>query len=467
MSYWLEQAERHVLGAILGHSETQSGRVWDVVADRLSADDFVSPLRGEVYGAFALMAEEGEAISLPTLLRAVSPAGRGADRLHAVKVEIGECVDFTFPRPAAKTLVSWVKQIRQAARLRRARALGQEIVQATADGDVEQIVGNAFEALARLEAETWDEPDEDTGARLDEAAKALLEAGQSQDGILRTGLVDVDAKFTAGLGPRTLTVLAALTSRGKTSLAMQFGDELAARLVERSERGVVRVFSLEMGDLELHKRRLIALSGVPLDTWEGRLGTASEREHDRLALALAQLKKRPLRIMYGGGISIEQIRAVSRRDAAKTGLALVIVDYLQALEVSSKDENREREVARMARGLKSLAMDLDVPVLALAQLNRAADQAERPTLSHLRESGAIEQYADNVLFLYQRTDGQIMFKVAKQRNGARDVGCPVRFDGALYTFQNAAKEDSQDDGEGSGDSHPRYRQGGARGARGR
>ena len=117
------------------------------------------------------------------------------------------------------------------------------------------------------------------------------------------------------------------------------------------------------------------------------------------------------------------------------------VNYLQALEVKGSDETREREVARMARGLKGLALDLNVPVLALAQLNRGADQRDEPRLSDLRESGAIEQYADNVLLLYARSKdepGVVTAKIAKQRNGPRDLHCRLWFDGALFRFRNLA-----------------------------
>lgn len=448
MTDWLEHAERHVLGAILGHS-LETPRIWDMVADRLEYDHFTIPQRRTLYAALASAAEEGSGFSMPEVLKALHREA-APTQYHDIAVEMGFCLDFTFPRPSIKTLGSWVDMIRAAYRLRQAKRIAGEFADALHSDDPDQAISTSLEALRRIDSVGREETADDTVARLEEAAKALLGASSEQDGILRTGLIDVDRLFTAGLAPRTMTVLAALTSRGKTALAMQFGDELAGRLIDRSQAGTVRVFSLEMGDLELHKRRLIALSGIPLATWEGRLGTVGEHERRSLEKALQILKRRALRITYGGGITIEQIRATCRKDAAKGGLALVIVDYLQALDASKKDETREREVARMARGLKALAMDLDVPVLALAQLNRAADQAERPTLSHLRESGAIEQYADNVLCLYQRADGTIMFKVLKQRNGDRDKGCPVQFDGPLYTFKNSTKEEFDDEQSSSG-----------------
>ncbi len=432
---WVFEAEVRVLGQALAHSEA-APRVFDLIADRLSSEDFATRAHAEAYAAMAALCEDGEPITLPGLLHRLREWKRPEAETGAA---FGIVVEHAYPRLSERTILTHVRMIRQASRARRTRQLGAEIVNAAAEGkDPEAVLSNALDMLGRLAVDSIEEPEEDGAATLDAASDALVRAGEADSDVLRTGLVDVDRIFTAGLAPRTMTVLAALTSRGKTSLAMQFGDALAAQLAVRGARGIVRVFSLEMGAMELDKRRLIAASGVSLDVWAGRVPTHGG-EHDRLARALAELKRRPLRIMYGGGISAEQVRAVARRDAETTGLALVIVDYLQALEAAKGDESREREVARMVRTLKGLAMDLDVPVLALAQLNRTADTSDRPSLSHLRESGAIEQFADNVLFLYQKQKDPanvVTVRVGKQRNGARDTEAKVLFRGELFRFEN-------------------------------
>src|SRR5262249_42324417 len=158
---------------------------------------------------------------------------------------------------------------RHAACLRTARNLGIEIANAGSD-EIEAVLARVNEAFARLAVE-WDgDEEEDWTAALDEAAESLLPASEANARVLPTGLLDVDRICTSGLAPRTLTIVAAQTSRGKSSLAMQFGDELAARLADKSQAGIVRVISLEMGTLELNRRRLIATSGVPLEVWEGR-----------------------------------------------------------------------------------------------------------------------------------------------------------------------------------------------------
>jgi len=130
---WLSEAERHVLGNVLGNSET-APRVFDQVADRLSSDDFLDGARGAIYAALALLAEEGQPISLPTLLRAIDGEVVDERRRTEVKAELGRCLDYALPRAATRTLAAWVSQMKAAARLRKARRLGAEIVNAAADG---------------------------------------------------------------------------------------------------------------------------------------------------------------------------------------------------------------------------------------------------------------------------------------------------------------------------------------------
>lgn len=193
-----------------------------------------------------------------------------------------------------------------------------------------------------------------------------------------------------------------------------------------------------MGRVEQHRRRLVAETGIPMDCWLGRRPLPIDAE-PRLAQAVAELRRRPLRISYGGTLSLQQIRAAARRDANGAGLALVVVDYLQLVAAGGDEGSRAEEVARVAYGLKGLAMDHESPVLALAQLNRAAASNERPKLSDLRESGGIEQAADNVVFIYQRPKDEtnvVTLRVAKQRNGPKDVECRVLFDSARFRFEN-------------------------------
>lgn len=433
---WAESAERVVLNHVLHYSE-QPPRVWDMVADRLTSEDFAVPENRAIYTAFAELAEDGEPIDITHLIKRLTDTKRKTTKVCA---QIGEVITAWASRHADRTLLANVKLIRQASRQRRTRELGMRIASAGANEDV---LTDAYESMLRLATENDLEESDDEAPFIDQAAQALLTAGVWDRNVLRTGLVDVDEIFPSGCGPRTLTVVAALTSRGKTALAMQVADRLAMDMALSAKHGIVRILSLEMGRVELHRRRLIAETGIPMECWLGRRALPHDAE-GWLGKAVATLKQRPLRITYAGTMTLPQIRAIARRDANTKGLALLVVDYLQLVDGSvRKDDNRAQEVGRIAQGLKAIAMDLDCPVLAVAQLNRAAESNEKPLLKDLKESSGIEQGADNVLFVYQRQkdDASVAtVRVGKQRNGPRDQERQVRFDGSLFRFQNLAVE---------------------------
>lgn len=236
---------------------------------------------------------------------------------------------------------------------------------------------------------------------------------------LPTGFADLD-RLCSGLQPTDLIILAARPSVGKTALALNIAYEVAAR------QGLpVALFSLEMGKEQLVNRLLCAEGRVD----QNRLRTGNLRDEDweRLAGAAAQAESVPLFIDDTGGASLRDIRARAKRFQAERGLALVVIDYVQLIEPNKRAENRQQEIAQISRGLKELAKELDVPVLALSQLSRAVEQRQdkRPLLSDLRESGSLEQDADVVMFIYREelynkeTDRKAIAEiiVAKQRNG--------------------------------------------------
>jgi replicative DNA helicase len=281
--------------------------------------------------------------------------------------------------------------------------------------------------MLRLATEGENDETEDEGLFIEEAADRLRKAGDEDRSLLRTGIPDLDVIFPSGIAPRTLTVVAALTSRGKTTLAMQVADRLALEVMLRTRRGLVRFLSLEMGRVELHR--------MPLPS----------NAEGKLARAVEELKERPVAIRYAGTMTLAQIKALARKDANGRGLALLVVDYLQLVELGRKGtDSRVQEVTGVAYGLKAIAMDHDAPVLAVAQLNRAAEGNQTPKLSDLRESGGIEQAADNVLFAYQHPKDEanvVRLRVGKQRNGPRDLECRVIFDGPRFRFESLAEEE--------------------------
>jgi replicative DNA helicase len=239
---------------------------------------------------------------------------------------------------------------------------------------------------------------------------------------IRTGFADLDA-MTTGLQKSDLILLAARPSIGKTSLALNFAEHAAVR-----EGKTVGVFSLEMSKEQLVLRLLSSVANI--DSQRLRTGFLEEMDFTRLAPAMNALAEAPIYIDDTPNISTMELRTKARRLQAESGLDLVIVDYLQLMQSStqSRDSNRVQEVSDISRGLKGLARELQVPVVALSQLSRQAEMREskEPRLSDLRESGALEQDSDLVMFLWrdkersedQDQEGEVInLRLAKHRNG--------------------------------------------------
>jgi replicative DNA helicase len=235
-----------------------------------------------------------------------------------------------------------------------------------------------------------------------------------------TGFTDLD-RMTSGFQPGDLVILAARPSMGKTALALNVAQHVA---VKRSLP--VGIFSLEMSKQQLLMRFLCAESLV--DAHKVRTGYIGKDDFRQLIDALATVTSAPLYIDDSSSLTIMEMRAKARRLKAEHGLSLIIVDYLQLMSGYGRVENRVQEISGISRGLKALAKELEVPVIALSQLSRAPEQRQgdhRPQLSDLRESGSIEQDADVVLFIYreevykrdEENEGKAELIISKQRNG--------------------------------------------------
>ena len=276
----------------------------------------------------------------------------------------------------------------------------------------------------------------------------LLDRGSRVTG-MQTGFKDLD-DMTSGLQPGELVVVAARPSLGKTALALNIAAHAA---IKHSKK--VGFFSLEMSKESLVIRLLCAEADT--DSHRLRSGASNREEWKRLTNALGRLGEAPLFIEDAAALTVTQIRAKARRLQIEKGLDLVVVDYLQLVAGQGKTENRTQEVTQISHGLKALAKELKVPVLALSQLSRAPEQRQgRPQLSDLRESGSIEQDADVVIFLYrepkkasqeeQDGDGdrrgrEMKLIVGKQRNGPTgDI--PVVFMRPFAKFENLDRSSS-------------------------
>lgn len=270
------------------------------------------------------------------------------------------------------------------------------------------------------------------------ALKAIEARVGQEEGLsgLATGLSDLDA-YTDGLQKSDLVLLAGRPGMGKTALAMN----IVEHAVLREDRRVM-MFSLEMSTTQLVTRILSSITGV--DSQKLRRGTLTPRELTKLTEEASRLSKSKLVIDDTSSISINQLRTRARRAHKKSPLSLIVIDYLQLMRGSNNQERRERELAEISSGLKALAKELDIPILALSQLNRALEARtdKRPNNSDLRESGALEQDADIILFVYREcvyneeaSQKLAELIVSKHRNGP--LGSIIlEFNGALTKFSD-------------------------------
>jgi len=305
-------------------------------------------------------------------------------------------------------------------------------------GVSQKYLKNVFLPIDNLLSEAFD--------RIDELHK--------QSGKLRglpTGFPDLDG-LLAGLQKSDLVILASRPSVGKTSLALDIARQSAIR-----SKVAIGIFSLEMSKEQLVDRMLCAQAGVSL--WRMRTGRLSDREEDndfaRIGEAMGQLSEAPIYIDDSASSSVLEIRTKARRLQVEKGLGLLVVDYLQLMEGRGRyGDNRVQEVSEITRGLKGVARELNIPVLALSQLSRAVEQTRPaiPKLSHLRESGSIEQDADVVMFIYRKAadrgynfddlpeseKNSAQIYIAKHRNGPTGKA-NLYFDKNTVSFKSVEK----------------------------
>jgi replicative DNA helicase len=411
------EAEQSVLGAILIDRDAVVE-----VAEFLRPADFYRQANGAIFAAVLELFERREPIDIVTV---------------AETLERSEQLEGVGGRAYLSSLSSSTPTAVHAVQY--ARIVARQAVLRNLIGAAGRIAGIGYEdpaeiqeAIDRAEAELFAVSQKriDSGFhRLDsllhEAYDRLdyLHAHRGEISGVRTGFTDLDT-LTTGLQKSDLVVVAARPSVGKTSFALNVAEHAAVR-----EKKSVGVFSLEMSKEQLVLRLLSSVANI--DSQRLRSGFLEEMDFARIAPAMNALSEAPIYIDDTPSISTMELRTKARRLQAEAGLDLVIVDYLQLMQAATtnRDSNRVQEVSEISRGLKALARELSVPVVALSQLSRQPEMREskEPRLSDLRESGAIEQDADLVLFLWrdkergsddQDQDGEIInLKLAKHRNG--------------------------------------------------
>jgi replicative DNA helicase len=429
-------AERSILGAILLDNNALNAAI-----ENLRPEDFFLDQHRRVYTPMIALGDNQQASDLVTLTeelhrRGDLEASGGAPYLAALADGM----------PKVSNIEHYARIVKEKALLRNLIHATHNIQQRAMDGEdgADTILDNAESsifALAEDRVKVGLIPIKDIVRDNFERLERIFREGKSITGI-STGYSELD-KLLSGLQPSELVILAARPSQGKTALALNFAENIAIRGGQP-----VAIFSLEMSKESL-LQRLVA-SVAQIDAHKFRSGHLSKEDWRRMTEALGTISSAPVWIDDAGSVSVLEIGAKARRLMKDKGLKLVIVDYLQLLTARGRFSSRQEEVSSISRALKGLAKELKIPVLVLSQLTRAPEREERgPQLSDLRESGAIEQDADVVKFIYrpnffkmdaapeERDQADIL--IAKQRNGPTDKVKFV-FRSRLTRFEEAAPD---------------------------
>ena len=435
------EAEQSVLGGLL-----LDNAAWEKIADAVSDGDFYRADHRQIYRHISALIEDNKPADALTVAESLERSGK----LEEVggQAYIGSLAVNT---PSAANIRRYAEIVRERAIMRRLAGVGTDITD------------SVFNPLGRSAKELLDNAEQqvfaiaEAGARgrqgFHEIQPLLTQVVERIDTLYKrdnpsdvtgipTGFNDLD-RMTSGLQPGDLVVVAGRPSMGKTALALNIAEHVAL-----SEKMPVAVFSMEMAGTQLVMRMLGSVGR--LDQHRIRTGSLNDDDWQKLTAAVGKLNEAPVFIDESGMLNPTELRGRARRlhrQQGGPGLGLIIVDYLQLMETGNSTENRATEIAEISRSLKAVAKELNVPVMALSQLNRGLEQRpnKRPVMSDLRESGAIEQDADLILFIYRDEvynpetpdKGIAEIIIGKQRNGP--IGTiKLTFLGQYTRFENFA-----------------------------
>ncbi len=463
--------EQALLGAML-----QDNRALERVSGNLKSEHFYDPLHGRIYESLIGMVERGGVVATPLTLHAAMKADPGV-------IEVGGQAYFEALAKAAPALPNvrdYAAILRDLAVRRSLVRIGEDIVnaayEAPGDSGARAQIEEAEKALyAVAETNKYGDGALDFHQAMQKtvelATKAQARGGQISG--VTTGFIEID-RLLGGAQPSDLLILGGRPGSGKTSLATNMAFHAARQYVRDVEAGAefpsgapVLFFSLEMAAQQLSAR--ILSEQTEIEMWKIRNGRLSDSEWEKFVLTMQELSTLPLYIDDAGGISIAQIAARARRMKREKNIGLIVIDYIQLVAASRNYENRVQEITEVTKGLKNLAKELDIPILALSQLSRGVDARDdkRPVLSDLRESGSIEQDADVVMFVYreeyylatrepeagtpehakwveklERVTNRAEVLVEKHRHGAtRSID--LMFEGQYTRFSNLAEDQAR------------------------
>jgi replicative DNA helicase len=427
------EAERAVLGAIMISNDAA-----DLAQGIVKPDDFYRPAHRKIYQAMLELWDDGSAVDLVTLQSRL--ATMGAIELVGGPVALVELAEAV---PTAANVKHYAELVRGRSVLRQLISAGTEIVdKAFSNREPEDVLDEAEQSVLDIRKESAKRG----VVHIEEALKNAfaeierLHAEKRSITGVATGYEKLDY-LTSGLQRSDLLIIAGRPAMGKTAFALNVATHAALRGGE-----AVVVFSLEMSKEQLVKRMLCSEGRI--DASNMRRGDLKDADWPKLAKAAGSLSEAKIFIDDSGGLGLLDTRAKCRRLHAEHTLGLVVIDYLQLMKGGARAQSREQEISEISRGLKELAKELNVPIIALSQLNRSLESRpdKRPVLSDLRESGAIEQDADIIMFVYRdeyynpetEDKGVAEVIIAKQRSGPTGK-VRLKFFNQFTRFENLAE----------------------------
>ncbi|HEX7042423.1 MAG TPA: replicative DNA helicase [Patescibacteria group bacterium] len=404
------EAEQSVLGSILIDKDAIN-----VASEILQPTDFYSNQHGTVFEAMLTLYEMRQPIDLVTLSSQLKKKKDGENIQSSFLTDLVNAV------PTASNVEHYAQLIKEASTKRRLIHLGGEITELCFDEEKElhDVIETAESGVFSISQGNLTRgfiPVKQALAASFDRIDELHKSGEGLRGV-RTGFLDLD-NMLSGMQASNLLILAARPGTGKTAMAMNIAMHVAV-----NDKKPIGIFSLEMSKEELVDRLLVGQADV--DAWRLKTGKLTEGDFNKLAEAMGVLADAPIFIDDTPGITLSEIRTKARRLQLEHNISLLVVDYLQLVNPGKRVESRVQEVSLVSQALKNLARELKIPVVALSQLSRAVEHRgdSRPQLADLRESGAIEQDADVVMFLY-RADPEasgptipVNMLIAKHRNG--------------------------------------------------
>ncbi|MEK9176066.1 MAG: replicative DNA helicase, partial [Patescibacteria group bacterium] len=426
-----EEAEQSILGAILINKESIG-----LVAEKIKPGDFYFDNNGKIFEAMMSLYEDGKPIDILTLTKTLKKQKND-------KIETSYLTDLLNVVPTAANIEHYADIILEDSTKRSLINLGGNIAEMgfMEDKDAEELLDKteaSIFALTQGHNIKGFVPIKDSLAESFDRIDELHKSGAGLRGV-RTGFTDLD-NILSGMQDSNLLILAARPGQGKTALVVNMAQNIAV-----SQNLPIGIFSLEMSQEELVDRLLVGQADV--DAWRLKTGKLSETDFAKLSEAMGVLADAPIFIDDTPGISIAQIRTKARRLQLEHKVKIIVVDYLQLVDPGKHYDNRVQEVSIVSQGLKNLARELKIPVLAVSQLSRAVEHRggdRKPQLADLRESGAIEQDADVVMFIY-RPDAELSnvvqtkLLIAKHRNGPQGE-IDLLFRGDRIKFYNVDRK---------------------------